>query len=290
MAITGASGWIGRAVAHAALQDAAPQADLELRLFGSSARAIELAGRYFPLEPLGSARPLAPDREWLIVHLAVAGADREPDPERVKSLNQGFLETAFGLAGTVKVRRFVSASSGAVHQTGGSTERQAYAQLKRDQEAAARDWATRTGTALLVPRIFNVGGPYMNHADRYALGDMIRQARAAGVIRIGAPRPVIRSYVHVLEFARVTLEVALGDAGEAMFETAGTEVVEMADLARAVGAALGVEVEIQRPPMTAEGEDRYVGDGRAYQAALAAMGAEPVGLAEIIRDTDAWLA
>jgi nucleoside-diphosphate-sugar epimerase len=289
VAITGASGWIGRAMAHAAAQAAAADSDLELRLFGSSERLIEVNGRRFPLESLREAPPLAANREWLVVHLAVVGSDRESDPDRLRTLNDGFLQSAQRLAEPAKVRRFVSASSGAVHQLDGSAERRAYAQLKRDQEAAVGDWASRTATPLLLPRIFNIGGPYMNHAGRYALGDMIRQARATGRIRIGAPRPVIRSYVHVLEFAAVTLELALGETGAAVFETAGTEVVEMADLARAVGRALGLDLQIERPPMTADGEDRYVGDGEAYRAALQAMSAQPIDLAAIIRDTDAWL-
>lgn len=290
VAITGASGWIGRAVTHAAMQMADAQGDLQLRLFGSSERPIAVAGRELSVESLATAAPLDPQRDWLIVHLAVTGPDREADPVRLRALNDGFLRSALRLAEGAKVRRFVSASSGAVHQFGGSPDRQAYAQLKRDQEASVRDWAARSGTPLLLPRIFNLGGPYMNHAARYALGDMILQARTGGVIRIGAPRPVIRSYVHVLEFAQVTLDLALGDERETMFETGGTESVEMADLARAVGEALSLEVCVERPPMTALGEDRYVGDGAAYRAAVKALGEEPIDLARIIRDTDAWLA
>lgn len=290
VAITGASGWVGRAMAHAVAHASSARNDLQLRLFGSAERPVEAANSRFALESLASAAPLDPRRQWLVVHLAVAGADRESDPERRRSLNDGLLQAAFRLAEAAEVRRFVSASSGAVHQRSGSPEQQAYAALKRDHEAVARDWAGRTRTPLLLPRIFNLGGPYMNHARRYALGDLIAQARAGGPIRIGASRPVIRSYVHVLEFAEVVLDQALAEAEEVLFETAGTEEVEMAGLARAVAAALGRDVEILRPAMSSAEEDRYVGDGAAYRAALKALGAEPIGLAEIIRDTEAWLA
>jgi nucleoside-diphosphate-sugar epimerase len=289
VAITGASGWVGRAIAHAVAAAMPRAGDLQLRLFGSADRRIEIAHGSFPLEALASAASLDAGREWLVVHLAVAGADREPDPDRRRILNDGFLQGAFRLAEGAQVRRFVSASSGAVHQTSGSPEQQAYAALKRDHEALARDWAARTATPLLLPRIFNLGGPYMNHAQRYALGDMILAARAGGPIRIAATRPVMRSYVHVLEFAEVVLDQALAEADEVLFETAGTEIVEMADLALAVVRTLGVDVDIQRPPMSSGGENRYLGDGRDYRAALAAMGAQPIGLAEIIRDTDVWL-
>jgi nucleoside-diphosphate-sugar epimerase len=147
-----------------------------------------------------------------------------------------------------------------------------------------RSWSVRTGAPLLIPRIFNVGGPYINRVRAYALGDFIAQALTGDVIRIQARRPVIRSYVHVHELARVILDLALGASGPTSFDTAGPEVVEMADLAHAVGRALDRPLDIDRPPMEA-GEDRYVGDGRLYQAALARSGATPVGLDQIIRDT-----
>jgi nucleoside-diphosphate-sugar epimerase len=289
VAITGASGWIGRAMAHCVA--AAGHALPKLRLFGSQPRLIEAAGRTLPVETLRGAPPLG-DGEWLVLHLAVAGADRISDPEALRALNNAMLADVLALAGTGQVRRLVCASSGVVYQVGwGSQERQAYCDLKREQEAVARAWADERGAPLLIPRIFNIGGPYMTHPGSYALGDFIRQARTGGVIEIGARRPVLRSYVHVLELAAVVFDLALGESPVLAFDTAGPQVVEMADLAAAVGRALDLpRLDIHRPALEAVGEDHYVGDGAVYRAALARMGAEPIALDEIIRDTAAWLA
>jgi nucleoside-diphosphate-sugar epimerase len=279
VAITGASGWIGRAMAHAVLE---ANGSGPIRLFGSRAGLVEAAGRTLPLEALEGAPPLG-DGEWIVLHLAVAGADRVAEPEALRALNDGLLASVFALMEGARVRRFVSASSGAVHQLGqGSPEKQAYAALKQSQELAARSWARRANRPLLIPRIFNVGGPYMNHAERYALGDFVRQALAGGVIEIGATRPVIRSYVHVLELARVVLDLALSDTDDIVVETEGAAAVEMEDLAEAVGRALGLKLDIRRPRLTSDSEDRYVGDGALYRAAL---GGEPAGLDQIIRAT-----
>ena len=88
----------------------------------------------------------------------------------------------------------------------------------------------------------------------------------------------------------MTFHLALGADNGLAFDTAGTEIVEMADLAAAVGRALGQpRLDIVRPPMTAEPEDRYVGDGGLYRRALAEMGAAQVPLDAIIRDTAAYL-
>jgi len=291
VAITGASGWIGRAMAHGVVAAAGQEHPVKLRLFGSEPRRIEVAGRTLPVEVLQDAGPLG-DGEWLVLHLAVAGANRIPDPEALRAANNAMLADVLALAGTGPVRRLVCASSGGVYQVGwGSPERQAYCDLKREQEARAQAWADERGVPLLLPRIFNVGGPYMTHPGAYALGDFIRQARTVGAIEIGARRPVLRSYAHVLELAAVVFDLALGEDPALAFDTAGPQVVEMADLAAAVGRALNLpRLEIRRPALEAGGEDRYVGDGAVYQAALARMGAEPVDLDEIIRDTAAWLA
>ena len=296
VAITGASGWIGRAMTAAVLAATPAGHTPIVRLFGSAHRAMEIGGRPLSVEILGAGPPLDPQVEWLVVHLSVAGADRETDPERLRALNDAMLRQAFALAeGEAVVRRFVAASSGAVHQLGhgasekGSPGKQAYARLKADHEQMAREWARRTGTPLLIPRIFNVGGPYMNHADRYALGSFVTQALDTGAIEIAATRPVIRSYVHVLELARVLLELSASDDPDILLETRGTAAVEMGELADAVAQALGKPLQIRRPPMTSDDEDRYLGDGTLYQATLTRMGSEPVALGKIIRDTAGWL-
>jgi nucleoside-diphosphate-sugar epimerase len=290
VAITGASGWIGRAMAHVALQAMGERPSAQLRLFGSRAGAVAVAGRTMPLESLPDAAPLG-DGEWLVLHLAVAGADRVADPQALRALNEAMLADAFALAGGGRVRRFVCASSGAVYQTEqGSAEKQAYSDLKRDQEQIARAWSAKTGVPLLLPRIFNVGGPYMTNPSAYALGSFVQQARADGVIRISARRPVLRSYVHALDLARVTFDLALDDAAPQTFDTAGPEAVEIADLARAVVRALDLPgLQIARAPLESHEADRYLGDGQAFLTALARSGRAPPSLDDIIRDTATWL-
>ena len=283
VAITGASGWIGSALVHFLLQASPSTTPIPLRLFGSRSRMLEIAGHRLPVEALCDAAPLG-GGDWLIVHLAVLGGG----PNGLKTANDALLDQAFCLAQTGSVRRFVYASSGAVYQTEGSPKKRAYSEMKRMQEDAVQAWAGRAGAPILIPRIFNVGGPYINHVQNYALGDFIQQALARGVIEIEARQTVIRSYVHLFEFARVLFDLAVTGEDGLVFDTAGTEVVEMAGLAQAVGRALGLDLEIRRPPIE-PGEDRYVGDGDTYQAALARSGVEPIGLDRIISDTADYL-
>lgn len=287
VAITGASGWIGGSMVHVALEAGASR----LRLFGSETRTIEIAGRPLAIEPLKNAAPLG-DGEWLVVHAAVAGLAREADPERQRALNDGILADILDLASETQVRRLVHASSGAVHRPPdhGSDHWRRYGLMKRDHEAVVRAWSRKTGAPILLPRIFNVGGPYITHASNYALGDFIQQARAKGSIAMTARRPVLRSYVHVLELARVTFGLALDDGAPEAFDTGGPETVELGDLARAVGRALGLaDLRIDRPAPETDEPDRYVGDNRVFQDTLARLGDRPASLEQIILDTAAWI-
>ena len=162
IAITGASGWIGSAMTQFVL-NALPEPDaIPLRLFGSAARALEIDGRTLAVEPLSGAR-LSGDVEWIIVHLAVTGADRGGDAEEVRAVNDNLLADAMALGERASVRRFVHASSGAVHQRSGGPEKRAYSALKRAQEDAVQAWSARGGPPILIPRLFNMGGPFINH-------------------------------------------------------------------------------------------------------------------------------
>ncbi len=292
IAVTGASGWIGRAVVHLALRAGLDPEAGRLRLFGSHFQAMAIAGHRLQVEALAGAAGLG-EGDWLFLHLAVVGPDRIAggDPLAVRAINDALLAEAMRLAGSGEVRRFVFASSGAVYQAMAAADPAPYGAMKLAHEAALRDWAARGRRPLLTARVFNLGGPYINHVARYAIGDLIQTFRLEGRIRVTADRGVFRSYVHVLEFARVLFEEALDDRrDEIAFDTCGREIVEVGDLAQTIGEVLGAGVEVERPGLRPGDPDWYVGSGQAYQAALFRSGATLCDLRTIIADTAGYLA
>lgn len=293
VAVVGASGWVGMALADqvlAACPDLTPD---RLRLFGSSARELEIGPHRRRIEPLNANTRLG-DGDWLVFHAAIIGGDRVAggDPAEVRRRNDDLLDSVLALAETGGTRRLVAFSSGAASRIGTvSPARRAYAVLKRDHEVAVAEWGRRTARAVLIPRVFNLGGPFINHIETYALGDFAQALSRHGRIAIGAANPVFRNFVHVSEMARVILDMAVDDTQSAEpFDVGGAEVVELGALARAVGEALGQAEPVIARPEPGEGPgDWYVGDGLRYQSALFRRGEAPTPLTRIVADTVTYL-
>jgi nucleoside-diphosphate-sugar epimerase len=290
VAVVGASGWIGRAFAHEIV--AAGLSPQRLRLFASQPRAITLHGKDFQSEALTADTRLG-EGNWLVIHAGIIGADRviDGDLSVVRQRNETFLQQVFAMTEGAGLQRLVMMSSGAAHKPGeGSPAKAAYSQLKRDQESAVQAWSLRTGHAVLLPRVFNLGGPYINHVRNYALGDFILALAQSGKVTVGAADPVWRSYVHVLEMAGLLLSMAI-DPSESPepFDIAGSEDVELGYLAKRVAEVMDLKPVIERAPAGGGPGDFYLGEGRRYQAALAASGAAPILLNQIVADTVRYL-
>lgn len=284
VAIVGATGWVGQAMLHAVLETGSDLTPERLRLFTRTPRPLTMAGRAFQTEALGPSASLGEGR-WLVAHAGVIGGD-------ARAQNDALLEDVLRLSADADVERLVQVSSGAAgFGDEAPPAKAAYARMKREHELRALDWSAATAASLLIPRIFNLGGPYMTCVDNYALGDFIQRLSRDGALAIAAPDPVVRTYVHVLEMARTILDMAVDETEDgAPFDVAGGEVVELGDLAHAVASALGLRnAAITRPPPTGGAGDRYVGDGRRYQAALANRGLTPAPLSVIVADTIADL-
>jgi nucleoside-diphosphate-sugar epimerase len=289
VALVGASGWVGAALADRVLAAGLPVE--RLRVFTGLARSLAIGDARVKTEVLTGTTVLG-DGEWLVLHAGIIGAAAGVDLSETRTLNDGLLANVLALADTGRVRRLVMISSGAAHRPDeGVPAKAAYSRMKRDHEDVAAGWATRAGSMVLLPRIFNLGGPYITSPQNYALGDFILSQAKTGRIAISSGDPVVRDFTHVLEMAGALLDMAIDDAeGPEPFDIGGGEVIELGDLAQRVAAAFGVETPaIDRPVASGGPGDRYLGDGRRYQAALARAEQRRTPLPAIIDDTIAYL-
>lgn len=268
-----------------------------LRVFASKPGHMTLEdGTLQDLEALADAPPLAGEG-WTVAHFAALGKERTVDLPFTDYVGQSeaLHDAALRLIAGADGPRLILASSGAVHGPEARPPALAdepYGHMKGLQEAA---WANRckaNGVPLTVCRVFNVGGPYGNKLDLYALSSLIRLALAGGDIPIRARGPVLRSYVHVEELMAVLMGQVQSSAPAALqpFDSAGTEVVEIGDLARKVCEQLGLDpARIFREFDPGAAASRYVGDGGAYQAAVQGLGLAPIGIDAIVSDSIASL-
>jgi nucleoside-diphosphate-sugar epimerase len=298
IAVTGAGSWLGQAfLAMLVAEDLLPSAP-RLRLFGSASRSGRLGDRIVLVERLAAAEPLAGGR-WLLLHFAFLGQERTTGMKTGDfiAVNAGILRETLRLAEPVQDLRVIFSSSGAAYGPGGrlieDPDTAPYGWCKITQERDLSAWCHARGVPLAMPRIFNLGGDWINKTETYALSSFIHSAQRQGVIRILSRRPVFRSFVHVAELHAMLCEAVLKQtAGSPLeFDTAGSETVEMADLADAVAAALRpTNVTIERTGPVEGDVDYYVGDGRLYRSILAGQGRRIVGLMRIVTDTAAFLA
>ena len=264
-------------------------------LFGSQTREIILpSGRRLVSNPLADIANLPP-ADYFFLHYAFLTkghvADRPLD-DYVR-LNREIAETTEDAARRVGAKGFFLPSSGAVYGPGrvlrGSLQDNPYGFLKLKDEERFAAMAEQLGCAACLIRVFNLAGPCMNNLDGYALSSVIVSVLRGEPVRLRADKPVLRSYVHIIDLVAFALLEMMDGARTPILDTAGEVVVEVGLLARQITSLMGrPDYPIERPPLTGT-EDRYVGDGTAFRARAQAQGLGLRGLEDQIRDTVADL-
>ena len=143
-----------------------------------------------------------------------------------------------------------------------------------------------------MPRIFNMGGPYINKWQAYALSSLLAMALRGEKLVIAAHHPVIRSYLAVQDILQVlTGWLMNGQAkGELTFDMSSPDTVEIGELAKRICKATGRDIaDIARTFDPALPADRYLGDSRILLELAQKFGIFPMGLDEQIRETREYM-
>lgn len=292
LAVTGATGWLGSALVAMALRAGIGPGDDRLRAYASRPGELVTEAGSVPVEALSEARTL-PGPGWVLWHFAGLGKERTADlsADAFVDASAAILDGAFRLIETAVRPRMVYSSSGAVHGPDGlppAIDREPYGHVKGLQERAVLDWCAARDVPLVLPRVFNVGGPHGNKLNLYALSSLAQTALAGHAPAVAARGPVFRSYVHIEELIAVLAHlISTAPAGSVSpFDTAGRETVEIGDLAARVGEASGLSPSyVRRDYDPSAPASWYVGDARTYQLAVQAAGLTPIPLSAIVADT-----
>lgn len=295
--VTGSGGWLGQATLEMLESTLGVNVGSRVHAFASSRRSLTLRSgtqlEAYPLRELPRLR-IGPH---LLVHYAFATREHVSQlgvneyiarNEEISELIRGYVVGAHPL-GVLLV------SSGAVYQ-GDDLATNPYGVLKARDERWLLDIAQGSGDEgiprVVIPRLFNLAGPFLNKPEHFVLGSIISDIGRGGPIRLHATKPVVRSYVHVEDLVDLAFAILLGEEPELLpaFDTAGEREIEVGELAELAASVLGAPgMSIERPPLDGNQVDRYVGDSTTINALARSYGIEMKTLPQQIEDTARYM-
>ncbi|WP_354296532.1 NAD(P)H-binding protein [Sphingomonas sp. 1185] len=228
VAVTGATGFVGRAVV-----DRAAGSGLSLRALTRRAQPSR-AGITWIAGALDKPESLATLVEGADAVLHIAGVVNAPDRAGFVAGNIDGTRAMVEAAEAAGIRRFVHVSSLSAREPDLST----YGWSKRQAE----DVVTDSGLDWTIVRPSGIYGP-----GDMEMRDMFRAARLGLALM---PPPGKLSLVAVEDFARLLTTLVATDGPRAVLEVDDGQVLTHADLAAAIGAAVGQRVMTFHLPKT----------------------------------------
>ncbi|WP_206951403.1 NAD-dependent epimerase/dehydratase family protein [Trinickia acidisoli] len=296
--VAGATGWLGQATLAYLYREFGRDASKRVHAFASSERALTLgAGVPIRVRALDDLPSLMLERPAIVFHYAFRTKDSvgKMTLDEYLSSNEGIRQAVIRFIDGHEVAGMFIPSSGAAYaglDPDNRSDGAIYGRCKLDDEHLFGDKAAQRGFPAIISRVFNLSGAYINKHELYALSSIILACLEGRPIRIQATHPVWRSYYAVEDLIRLGMAAMLdgGLDSSALFDTVGTEVIEIGELAqrcRSVLGALGSSVE--RPHVKAIPNNYYVGDPERIRALEQRFSFAPRSLDEQIVDTAAYL-
>jgi len=296
--VTGGGSWLGQATLSLLEDVFGEETAARVAVFGSRARPLNLpSGRIIKARALCDITAL-PAGRYSFLHYAFVTKARVADQPLADyaRLNREISDLVEAAARRVDTVGFFLPSSGAVYRKDRTLhdvfEENPYGLMKLQDERRFGTLHEEIGCRVTIMRVFNLGGPYINNLESYALSSIIMNVLRGEPVRLRANRLVFRSYVHVMDLVALALADLLAGDGRPRepFDTVGETVVEVGELARHVTDTMGLaEYPIERPALQAGDADRYVGEGSQFSSRARLLGLALKGLQVQIEDSVADL-
>ena len=183
----------------------------------------------------------------------------------------------------------IYSSSGAAQNP--DQDQNPYGYLKREDEVFYRKLAQELGCKLLIPRIYNLAGPYINKLDVYALGNFIKQSLQNNKIKINAESEVIRDYIHVFDLVEIIVKWASDDNSEKFFtfDTGINNNLELKELAQLIKNITNNKTSINRASNPKLHANIYVGNIKNQETLTSRYKIKLKNIEKCIEDTYDYL-
>jgi len=294
--VVGAGGWLGLATLEALNGLLGDDFGKRVVCFGASARALALRGGLSVDQQSLERLVELPPMPTLLLHLAFLTQERAKamSTEEYTAANESISGQVLAALDTIGAEAVFLPSSGAtylVDKAEAESSMRIYGRLKLADEQRFAGWAESRGKRVVIARVFNLSGPYINKQSSYALACFIADALAQRPIVIRAVRPVVRSYVAIHELMSVVFGLMTQPgSGFVRFDTAGDRDYEMAQIAEVVREVLCHGAGVDRAALSDQAPDRYVGDGAIYRAHRRRLAVTALDFSGQVRETARYMA
>jgi nucleoside-diphosphate-sugar epimerase len=241
--IVGAGGWLSRA-AEFVLTRKLEIPSSQIRYYGSYSRNVSINGNHYSVAKW--TINVENEKANLFLPFAFQTVDKYAALGKSKyvKINRDLTAMSVDYIRKNKPSQCLLISSGIVSQDSEILDRDegyhTYANLKLEEELALKQACLKSGSKLLICRLFSCSGRHMTEPLKYAFGNFISQAIEQKEIRVSSEFPVYRKYVDAAQLLEICLKSS-PDYDSMMFESSG-ELIELHDLASKVGAIFRVPV------------------------------------------------
>jgi nucleoside-diphosphate-sugar epimerase len=261
--ITGVSGWLGRALLEILYSCFQEKLSQNVIAISNSQPIITLRNGYqittqsydydFEKDSLGG-------QEYFLCHFAFLTKDKIAmmSGDEYKKQNHVIRDNVTKIIHKAKPTSILYSSSGAIYGQG-----DLYGVLKLEDEIYFQKLAEEVGAQIIIPRIFNIAGPYINKYNLYALSNFIGQLVNDKKIIINANFPVVRSYVHILDLFKMCFYWLFDDQKKEkliIFDTGNSQEIELFDLAKMIIELIDTQGEVIKKEYKDLPANYYVGN------------------------------
>jgi UDP-glucuronate decarboxylase len=293
--ITGASGWLGRYALDYLLSDCRRNDLSDIVCFGSKKSEIFLSNglkiNQFPIQEIEKL-----DKSpTVLLHFAFLTKDKVQGLSLSDyfSENQKIDNHVLSSLDKIGVESMSLSSSGAIYPyLSNRNISDPYGYLKIKQEEAYTNWANEHSKKLIIPRIFNLSGKYINKTYHYAIASMIIDAICKNEIHIKSSKLVYRSYAAVENLIELLFCQLFDEnlSGVCSYDVCGHEVLELGDLAKQILVTLDItSASIFRGNIVKDEKDYYAGSNLEFSNYLAHYKIDEYSLVQQINNSAAYL-
>jgi nucleoside-diphosphate-sugar epimerase len=299
IAVTGASGWLGRATLELFSALYGDEFNGRVSAYGSREQQIILDdGRTVSVRPLTEIIHRHTQHDVYLFHFAFLTKDKVggyTDDEYIR-LNNDIRSLVMQVLKQSQVKAVLLSSSGAVYDYLNDSNRDKsanlYGRLKYEDELLFEEICNKYDIKLLIPRIFNLSGPYINKLSAYALSSIITNVVAGENVVIRANKLVFRSYIYILDLLLLCIRLMFSESFEKIvrFDTLGDEAVEVGELAERICKLLNaIDLKIERSNIIDDETDSYLGNEHPIKDIISGFGFSVTSLDRQILETAEYI-